>query len=230
MFPRVRTFFVAFFFVISLIIVIIAMFLFRRYEKQSRYIWANAQKYLIGFRMNINGHIDAQAKLFVINHQSMLDIIAMEAVTKEQNLAWIAKKEIYKVFFFNQALKLSNMISLDRSDKRAIVKLLKDVKDRLDSGRYIAIFPEGTRGRGDKLLKFQIGAKILAEKLDLTVQPVVISNARNVFDSQNFKINGGEIKISFLPSVNPKKDENWFENLHKSMQNELSVLLGKTEK
>jgi 1-acyl-sn-glycerol-3-phosphate acyltransferase len=117
------------------------------------------------------------------------------------------------------------MICIDRNDKRAMVKLLKDAKDRVDNGRIIAIFPEGTRGRGTKLLKFQIGAKIIAEKLNLIVQPVVIANARHIFDSQNFRINSGEANITFLPIINPKDNDKWYENMYMDMQKELAKLL-----
>jgi 1-acyl-sn-glycerol-3-phosphate acyltransferase len=206
------------------------MFFFRKQNRSIRKVWANAQKYLIGFRVNILGEPNTQAKLLVINHQSMLDIVAIEAIYPLcQDIAWAAKKEIFDTFFLGQAVKLTNMIKVDRNDKRAMVQLIKDAKDRIDKGRPIAIFPEGTRGRGDRLLKFQSGAKALAEKLDLIVQPIVIANAREVFDSQNLKVNGGEINLSYLPCVNPKDDANWYENLHNTMQQELTRLLENTK-
>jgi 1-acyl-sn-glycerol-3-phosphate acyltransferase len=201
------------------------MFFFRPYQRFFRWIWTNAQKYLIGFKIDIKNESDTNAKLIVINHQSVLDIIIMEAIYPS-NIAWVAKKEIFDLPFLGQSVKLSKMICLNRSDKRAIVKLLKEAKDRIDNGRPVAIFPEGTRGRGEKLLKFQIGAKILAEKLNLSVQPVVIANARKIFDSQSFKVESGTAIVSYLPSINPKNDENWYENMQKDMQKELTKLLG----
>jgi 1-acyl-sn-glycerol-3-phosphate acyltransferase len=224
MLSKIRTLLSAAGFVLTMIAVVFLMFFDRKHNRAIRKGWSNLQKYLVGFRMNIKGEPDQEAKLLVINHQSMLDIVAIEAIYP-QNIAWVAKKEIADVFFLGQTVKLSKMILIDRSDKRAMVKLLRDAKDRLNNNRPIAIFPEGTRGRGDKLLKFQIGAKMLAEKLDLRVQPIVIANARNVFDTQSFKINGGEIDISYLPSVETKNDEKWFEHLHEAMQKELSLLL-----
>jgi 1-acyl-sn-glycerol-3-phosphate acyltransferase len=204
------------------------MFLFRPYQKLFRRIWANSQKYLIGFKIDIKGKPNLNAKLLVINHQSILDIIVMEAIYMP-NMAWVSKKEIFDLPFLGQSVKLSKMIRIDRDDKRAIVKLLKDVIDRIDSGRPVIIFPEGTRGKGEKLLKFQIGAKILAEKLNLTVQPVVIANARKIFDSQGFKVNSGTAIVSYLPPINPKEDENWYEKLHSDMQKELTRLLENNE-
>ncbi|MDR2081650.1 MAG: 1-acyl-sn-glycerol-3-phosphate acyltransferase [Campylobacteraceae bacterium] len=225
MLSKIRSVYTGFEFFFTVTLTIIFMFLFRSYHRFFRRVWANSQKYLIGFKIDVKGSPDTNAKLIVINHQSILDIVVLEAI-HPLNLAWISKKEIFDIPFLGQSVKLSKMIRVDRSDKRAIVKLLKEAKDRIDNDRPVAIFPEGTRGRGEKLLKFQIGAKILAEKLNLTVQPVVIANARKIFDSQGFKVESGTAIVSYLPSVNPKDNENWYENIHKDMQKELTKLLG----
>lgn len=202
------------------------MFFFKKQNRKIRRIWANLQRFIIGFKIKTKGSFDNRAKLLIINHQSMMDIVAMEALLKkDEDIAWVAKKEIFDLPFLGQSVKLSKMICLDRGDKRAIVKLLKDVKDRIDNNRPVIIFPEGTRGEGEKLLDFQIGAKIIAEKLGLMIQPVVIANARHVFDSQNLKVNGGKITVSFMPTVNPKDNEDWYEKLHSDMQKELDSLL-----
>ncbi|MFV0480419.1 MAG: lysophospholipid acyltransferase family protein [Campylobacteraceae bacterium] len=199
------------------------MFFFRKKHKNIRFTWGKLQQKVIGYKPNIIGAFDKEAKLLIINHQSMLDIVVMEGVL-ECDTCWCAKKELFEVPVFSYALKFSDMISINRSDKRAIVKLLKDAKDRLEKNRVLAIFPEGTRGDGKNLLKFQQGAKILAEKLDIKVQPVVLNNAKNIFDAKNKKINSGILDISFLPIIDPKDDENWFLNLHSSMQEELNRL------
>ncbi|MDR2790132.1 MAG: 1-acyl-sn-glycerol-3-phosphate acyltransferase [Campylobacteraceae bacterium] len=224
MLSKIRSVYTGFEFFFTVAIVIVCMFLFRAYQKTFRRVWANSQKYLIGFKIEIRGELDTNAKLIVINHQSILDIVILEAI-HPSNLAWVSKKEIFDLPFLGQAVKLSKMICVDRSDKRAIVKLLKDVKERIDNARPVAIFPEGTRSRGEKLLKFQIGAKIIAEKLNLTVQPVVIANARKIFNSQGFKVESGTAIVSYLPSINPKENENWYETLHEDMQKELTKLL-----
>ena len=87
------------------------------------------------------------------------------------------------------------------------------------------MFPEGTRGRGDKLLKFQSGAKMLAEKLDLIVQPAIIVGTRHVLDSQNFEANGGDVHVIFLDPIDPKEDEQWFEKLYDTMNTTLKNAL-----
>lgn len=109
------------------------------------------------------------------------------------------------------------MIPVDRNNPRSIVQLLKDVKDRLKDGRVIAIFPEGTRSRGKKLLKFQTGAKVLAEKLNLKVQPVVLINTGHIVNSKDFAVRKGDIKVIALDMVDTS-NEDWLEQTRLKMQ------------
>ena len=226
-FKRIKAFYVLIEFITTVSVVIILMKLFNKHNYTFRKYWSKMQSYLIGYKLVVKGEPDINAKILVMNHQSLLDIVVMESVYP-QNIAWVAKKEIADMKFFGQILTLQNMIIIDRDDRRSLVKLLKDVKDRLKTGRVIGIFPEGTRSRGDKLLKFKSGAKMIAQKLDLIVQPVVIVGTREIMDSQNFLAGSGTVKIIYLDSIDPKLDPNWYEKLKDKMQetlvNELQLL------
>jgi 1-acyl-sn-glycerol-3-phosphate acyltransferase len=58
-------------------------------------------------------------------------------------------------------------ITVDQQDRRAIIKLLKDV--RACKRKKVIIFPEGTRSQSGKIDNFELGTKILVEKL-VTIQ------------------------------------------------------------
>ena len=92
------------------------------------------------------GKEDPDAQMFLINHQSDLDIGLVELITKK-NLAWVAKKELFDVPFFGLTLRLPDDIPIERESKSSLVKLLKASKTRLDQGRVITIFPEGVLSR-----------------------------------------------------------------------------------
>lgn len=175
------------------------------------------QKTLMGFNIIQKGEPDKEAQLIVINHQSLLDIVTLEAL-HPGNLCWITKKEIRKIPLFGHIVVAPKMIAIEREDKRSLLKLISDTKDRVENGRVIAIFPEGTRGDGKTLLKFKGGAKILAQKLNLKVQPVIISGTKNVLDSQKMVANSGTITVNYLPLVDPLEDSNWWQNTQKTMQ------------
>ena len=224
---KIRAIYISIEFIITVTIVIFLMKIFNSKNWSIRRAWSKLQAPLIGYKLDIKGTPSKEAKLLLINHQSLLDIIVLENIYPN-NIAWVAKKEIAQIPFFGQILTLPDMIIIDRDDRKSLVKLFKDVKDRLKKGRTIAIFPEGTRGRGDKLLKFKSGAKLIAQKLDLIVQPIVLVNTKKILDSQNFSASSGIVKVIYLDPINPKDDPKWYENLHDKMQetlvNELQLL------
>jgi len=201
--------------VVTILLVILAMKINVKNNREQRRTWAKFQRYFIEYKITQIGEF-AEADMIVINHRSMLDIIILEEF-HPANLAWIAKKEIGEIKVLGAILRLPKMIAVDRSNPRSIVALVKDVKDRLKDGRVIAIFPEGTRGKGEKLLKFHDGAKILAEKLNLRVQPIVLKNTLDHYDVKNFSVKSGEIKMQCLDVITPNSPD-WYENLRSSMQ------------
>ncbi len=216
---RIKTYLFAAEMCVSISIVIISMFLFRSKTQTIRSVWARSQCRLLGCKFEVEGEPDAAANLVVANHQSMLDILVMLGYYPA-DLAFVAKKEIGDITFFGQTVKLTKMILVDRNDARSMVKMLKECKERLSEGRKIFIFPEGTRGNGDKLLAFKSGAKVMAEKLKLRIQPVVLVNTRSVMDSQNFRLGDKEpwVKIIYLPAFDVEPaNEGWYERLQEQM-------------
>lgn len=213
---KIKAFFYFIYCVITITLVVLAMKIDNKNHRKYRRIWAKFQRYFIRYKVKQIGEFDKSADLIVLNHKSMLDIIILEEA-HPRDLAWVAKKEIGEIKILGGIISLPRMISLDRANPRSIVSLIKDTKDRLANNRVIAIFPEGTRGRGEKMLKFQEGAKILAQKLNLRIQPVVLKDTLNSFDVKNFIIKKSEISMKILPSFKPNSDD-WYENLQDEMQ------------
>jgi 1-acyl-sn-glycerol-3-phosphate acyltransferase len=213
---KIRALYVLIEFVITVTIVIGLMYIFKKQNKTIRTKWAKLQKKLIGFEVKQEGCIDNSADIYLMNHQSLLDIVAIESIT-DNNLAWVAKKEIGDLFVFGHILKAPNMIAVDRESKKSLIKLISDAKDRKSHGRKIAMFPEGTRSKGDRILKFRSGAKILSEKLNLKVQPIVIQNTNKILDSKTFEVSKGVVDVTFLPSITPEKNSEWFEDMRDNM-------------
>ncbi len=170
------------------------------------------------FTVDIKGEEDKDTQMFLVNHQSDLDICVMETITSK-DLAWVAKKELFDIPFFGLALRLPKDIAVTRESKTSLLKLLKDAKDRLDNGRVITMFPEGTRSTKSNMLPFKSGAKMLADKYELRVQPVVIMQSAKYYNVKKFHYKPGRIKVIFLDSfLADKEDKNWLSNLRIKMQ------------
>lgn len=204
-------------FLITVTVTIVLMYLFRPYNRAIRRAWGRMQFFLLGIKTKVKGELDISANLIIINHQSLVDIMVFENI-HPRDIAWVAKKEIADMWIFGHILKAPRMIIVDRENKQGLVKLLKDAKDRLDNGRPIAIFPEGTRSSGKELLKFKIGAKLLAEKYNLKIQPIVLTGTRDVLDSIKFESKRAKIGINYLPSFFPSdKGKDWYDELYNDM-------------
>jgi 1-acyl-sn-glycerol-3-phosphate acyltransferase len=216
-FAKAKAVWILFEFLVTVPVVIFLMRWFPEKAWEFRKKWSRMQAWLTGYDLEIVGQPDPDAQIVLLNHQSLLDIIVMDA-SYPKDLAWVAKKEIADMPFFGQILTLPKMIIIDREDKRSLVKLVKDAKARLAEGRVIAMFPEGTRGHGKKLLPFKLGARYVAEKLHLKVQPAVIINSRRILDSLDFTARSGKVKIIYLDPIDPTSDKEWYKKLHTSMQ------------
>lgn len=217
---KIRALFTAIQFSLTVTVIIILMYLFRKSNHPIRVFWAKMQMKLMGVQINIKGEVDPKAQMVMINHQSILDIVVMESL-HPKNLAWVAKKEIEKIPWFGHILKAPQMIVVERESKTSLVKLLRDSKERLESGRPIAIFPEGTRTDGKKLKKFKVGAKMIADKNHLLVQPVILVGTKAIFDSQKFLQKSGKVTVIYLPTVQASKQTSWYEEVEQTMNETL---------
>lgn len=206
--------------IITVSIVIVLMYLFKKQNRQIRLAWGKMQLKLMGITLDIEGELDQNADMIMMNHQSVLDIIVFEALYPK-DLAWVAKKEIADLWWFGHILKAPDMLIVERESKSSLVKLLKDAKEKHSQKRPIAIFPEGTRTDGTKLRKFKIGAKMIAEKNEMLVQPIIIIGTRDIFDSQQFLQQSGTVKIKYLPTIKAVRKTDWYTQTEELMDETL---------
>lgn len=170
----------------------------------------------IGIRTK--GNLDPEAQMLLVNHQSDVDIGIIETITT-RNIAWVAKKELFSIPFFGLVLRLPKNIALQRESKTALVKLIKESRRCLDEGRVITIFPEGTRTETGIMKPFKLGAKIVADKYALKVQPVVLIATASYFSNKQKIFRPGTVTAIYLDSFYADKENpDWLNNLQMKMQ------------
>ncbi|MCK9453976.1 MAG: lysophospholipid acyltransferase family protein [Sulfurimonas sp.] len=172
----------------------------------------------IFFTVEVEGKEDPDAQMFLLNHQSDLDIVVMETISK-RDITWVAKKELFDMPFFGLILKMPKDIAVERESKTSLIKLLRDAKRILKTNRVITMFPEGTRSTTGTMLPFKSGAKIIADANKLRVQPVVLMQTSKYYNIKEFYYKPGRIKAIFLESfIADKSDDKWLSNLRNKMQ------------
>jgi len=138
----------------------------------------------IGIRTEYPERLPASGQyLLVCNHRTIIDPPIIEVVLKDTDIfgLWIAKKELYNSFFFGMFVRNAGCILLDRA-KSQMAGFFADVKEGVQQGSSIFIFPEGTRNKSSVPVgEFKEGSRIIALKNRLPMLPVYIKgNAAEV--------------------------------------------------
>lgn len=196
-----------------------ALMLFGKYKSTIVHHINRFTLFLMGGKLEQKGKMDKSADMYVMNHQGIVDIIGLEAL-QNNHLRWVAKKELFDALWFGNLLRYGEMISLDRESKAGLLKLIKDVEESKEIyKRPVAIFPEGTRADSQSLLPFKAGTDMIAKKLELKVQPIVITGSKWVLNEHIKTGHSGTVKYEFLPTISVKKsDTKWFEQLRIDIQ------------
>ena len=207
--------------VVSLLIAINPKWELKLRKKASKVLTGLIAKDLI-----IEGKPDPKANIIMGNHTSSLDIAIIETVYKDEKIISVAKAEIAKMPVFKYLVTKTDMILTNRNNKRDIIKIIKEIKEKTQKGYKVSLFPEGTRNKGNytKLLKFKNGPKGIVERLNLKVQPFVIINLPKAFKKHPFRIEKQPIKVVFLDSFYPY--EGWYEDMRNKMQEVLDKEYG----
>lgn len=135
--------------------------------------------HLLGFRIKVEGARSAEKPtLFIANHTSYLDIEILGALIEG---SFVAKHEVARWPFFGWLAKLQRTVFVDRR-VRSTAAQRDAIRERLDAGDNLILFPEGTANDGNRVLPFKSALFSVADYNGrggaLTVQPVSLAYTR----------------------------------------------------
>jgi 1-acyl-sn-glycerol-3-phosphate acyltransferase len=162
--------------------------------------WAVGNLWVCGVKVRASGQerLDPRrAYLFMSNHQSQFDILALTAALKGFQVRWVAKQELRKVPVLGLCMQVTQQVLVDRQSRTQAVAVIRQVKKLLDAGISVIFFPEGTRSRDGQLLPFKAGGFAVAVEVGVPVVPVTINGSRAVLPSGEWKVKSGTIEILF---------------------------------
>lgn len=171
--------------------------------------WSAGLFWACGVRTHVDGleNVDfAKPHVFVVNHQSMIDIPAMQ-YTLPVNIHFIAKKELLSVPFLGWYMKAAGMIPVDRKNGPEAVETLKKSALRVAGGESVIAFAEGTRSRNGVIAPFKKGAFMLAIQAGVPVVPVAIEGARHALPPDGFAVRPELIRVRIgkpIPTVDAR--------------------------
>ncbi len=133
--------------------------------------WMERLGRALGIEVFVTGEPPPSRALWVANHVSWLDVVALGRL---RALHFVAKQDVAGWPLVGRLARASGTRFVDREGRRGLRALVEDLAAQLDAGRSAAIFPEGTTTRGDVLLRFKpllFHAAVLA---GAPVQPVTL--------------------------------------------------------
>ncbi|KIH76262.1 1-acyl-sn-glycerol-3-phosphate acyltransferase [Geoalkalibacter ferrihydriticus] len=166
-------------------------------------VWARGGLRLAGLRVQCRGRLElepGQAVIFMPNHQSNFDILALLACIRPP-FRWLAKKELFSIPLFGTAMRRAGCIAVDRGDHQRAVASMDEAARRIHGGESVVIFPEGTRSPDDQLLPFKKGGFMTAIKAQAPIIPVAVTGSGRAHRKHSRKIRPGIIRVNFLPCI-----------------------------
>jgi 1-acyl-sn-glycerol-3-phosphate acyltransferase len=135
-------------------------------------LWA--LRVVCGLHYRVSGleQLPATNAVLLVKHQSAWETFALWAILGRP-LTWVLKRELMWVPIFGWALAIMQPVAIDRkAGKRALREVVEQGRQRLQQGRWVVIFPEGTRTAPGERRKYGAGGALLAERSGFPVVPI----------------------------------------------------------
>ena len=156
------------------------------------------------------------------NHNSLMDVPVSTPFIPGANKT-IAKAEMAKIPLFGLVYKRGSVL-VDRNDKNSRRDSFRKMKNVLNMGMHVCIYPEGTRNKTELPLKeFHDGAFRLAIETQTPILPALIFNTKKILPpGKSFYFWPAKMEIHFLQPVYITKEDNHEllkEKIHDLMSN-----------
>jgi 1-acyl-sn-glycerol-3-phosphate acyltransferase len=121
---------------------------------------------LFGIRLTVIGRpIQDRGVLMISNHTSYFDILALSAAAC---VSFVAKSQVASWPFFGTMARLQGTVFIERERRTSAGEARDLIRQRLQEGDALVLFPEGTSNDGNRVLPFK-SALMGAAELELDV-------------------------------------------------------------
>ncbi|MEZ5650189.1 MAG: lysophospholipid acyltransferase family protein [Burkholderiaceae bacterium] len=169
-------------------------------------IWA--ARVLLGIRWQVRGaeNLPDGPAILLSKHQSTWETLFYPSYMPRE-LCFVFKRELLWLPFFGWGIGLLDMIHIDRRrGTDAFEQVVRQGADKLAQGRWIIMFPEGTRtpvgGKG----RYKTGGSRLAIRTGTPVVPIAVDSGR-CWPRKAFLKTPGLITVSIGPPIDPEGHE-----------------------
>ena len=140
--------------------------------------------------------------VIISNHQSFLDILVSTSMNPKVIL--LTNQWVWRSPVFGGVVRLADYYPIAEGVEYGVDKL----REKIEQGYSIVVYPEGTRSPEAKIKRFHKGAFYLAEQLGLDILPVVIHGTAYTMTKGDFLLKDGVITVKYLPRIKAE-DQQW---------------------
>ena len=163
--------FVSVFFLLAVLVESSLSRLTGNYNFWSSRNWGKSMLLITGFRVLKNDRPKLDKFLLMPNHRSYVDVFLMAAYSPS---VFVAKAEISRWPILGQAAKAGKVILVKRDEMKSLLGAMQKIRQSIESGISITIFPEGTTSKGPGLLPFKNGTFKIAAEIKTPIIPCAI--------------------------------------------------------
>ena len=160
-------------------------------------------KVICGLRHEVEGleHLPSVPSVIFSKHQSAWETIAYQTIFPPQ--AWVLKRSLLFIPFFGWGLAATHPIKIDRGAiRKALEQVVQQGKGVLEEGRWVVIFPEGTRIAPGEHGTYYASASLLAIRAGVPLVPVA-HNAGDYWRRREFRKHPGTIRVRIGEPIYP---------------------------
>ena len=142
-----------------------------------------------------------EARIFMYNHTSFLDILWLCAIGPPA-FSSVTKKLFLYIPIINIVFWASGQIFIDRKNAEKAIQSLNKLRERVTKEkRTVFISPEGTRSTDGEILPFKKGGFHMAQQAQLPIYYAVVHGAFELMPTGSFAPKSGTIFIRYLPPI-----------------------------
>lgn len=165
--------------------------------------WAQKLIRAAGVTVQTKGfeHVPRTGSLvFVSNHQSFFDILALAAILPGK-LRFVAKKEMAKLPVLGRAMRAAGQIFIDRGNRARAFEAYEEAARAVQQGMSAVVFAEGTRSRTGVLQSFKKGPFVFAIASRVPIVPVYCAGTFAVQPKGRFGVRRGPVTVYFGETI-----------------------------
>jgi 1-acyl-sn-glycerol-3-phosphate acyltransferase len=132
--------------------------------------------------------------LIVANHVGSVDIFVMAACFE---FSFVSKSDVRKWPLIGYMTRIANTIYIDRARRRELGRMVQAITERLRSGHFVVVFPEGGAQLGHQVERFKSSAFEAVVQAKSSVIPVMV----RYYDAGEPSVACWPIGVSFMANT-----------------------------